>query len=309
MKHRFPALVALAGALALVTALVVASPASARKGSKATVAAPTWAPADSATVHPGVQTFTEGAQCTANFVFWDGVDVYIGQAAHCSGLGASTDTDGCSTASLPLGTEVEVTGADHPGTLVYSSWLAMQAAHETNPDACAYNDLALVRLDPADVAKVNPSVPFWGGPAGVNTTGTQAGDLVYSYGNSSLRFGVTALSPKEGISYGDEGNGWTHVVNTVTPGIPGDSGSAFLDQDGKALGVLSTLGVGAPDGVVNNVSDLNKGLEYLRTHATGQITSVQVVDGTDAFTGSQVPLDAENPIGDPVANLCFALGC
>jgi hypothetical protein len=27
-----------------------------------------WAPASQATVHPGVMTFTQGAQCTSNFV-------------------------------------------------------------------------------------------------------------------------------------------------------------------------------------------------------------------------------------------------
>ena len=62
---------------------------------------------------------------------------------------------------------MEVNGASRPGTLVYSSWLTMQAQGETDADACAYNDLALVRLDPADVAKVNPSVPGFGGPTGV----------------------------------------------------------------------------------------------------------------------------------------------
>ena len=54
-----------------------------------------WAPASSATIHPGVQTYTEGAQCTANFIYQNGSDVYIGQAAHCSGTGAATETDGC----------------------------------------------------------------------------------------------------------------------------------------------------------------------------------------------------------------------
>ena len=28
-----------------------------------------WAPADSATVKPGNMTFTDGAQCTSNFVY------------------------------------------------------------------------------------------------------------------------------------------------------------------------------------------------------------------------------------------------
>ena len=105
---------------------------------------------------PGVQTFTAGAQCTANFIYSDGTDTYIGQAAHCSGTGAATDTDGCVAESLPDGTPVEVTGASRPGTLVYNSWNTMQANGETDPDTCAYNDLALVKLDPADVAVDEP---------------------------------------------------------------------------------------------------------------------------------------------------------
>ena len=126
-------------------------------------------PPGQATVHPGVQAFTEGAQCTSNFVFQDGTDVYLGQAAHCSGTGGPTETDGCTSGSLPLGTPVEMTGASRPGTLAYSSWLAMQANGETDPDACAYNDFALVRIDPADVGNVNPSVPGFGGPTGVGS--------------------------------------------------------------------------------------------------------------------------------------------
>src|SRR4051794_9283566 len=89
--------------------------------------AASWAPAATAAVHPGVQTVTEGAQCTANFIFGDGTNVFIGQAAHCSGTGAATDTDGCLAQSLPLGTAVEVDGASKPGKLVYNSWITMQA--------------------------------------------------------------------------------------------------------------------------------------------------------------------------------------
>jgi hypothetical protein len=44
---------------------------------------------------------------------------------------------------------------------------------------------------------------------------------VLSYGNSSLRLGVTQLSPKEGTSLGATGGGWTHQVYTVSPGVPG----------------------------------------------------------------------------------------
>src|SRR3954470_6493056 len=145
-------------------------------------------------VHSGVMTYTAGAQCTANFIFSDGSSTYIGQAAHCSGTGASTETDGCTAPSLPLGTEVEGVGATKPGVMVYNSWLAMQANGEKDPNACAYNDIALVKLDPADAANVDPSVPFWGGPEGVAPSNPAAGSSVYSYGNSSLRAGLSALS-------------------------------------------------------------------------------------------------------------------
>jgi hypothetical protein len=252
-------------------------------------AAPTWAPAATAPIHPGVQTDTAGGQCTANFIFYDGPTVYIGQAAHCATTGGQTGTNGCTTGSLPLGTQVTVGGASKPGVLAYSSWLTMQALHETDANTCQYNDLALVKLDPADVAKVNPSIPHWGGPNGLNTTGTTLIQRVYSYGNSSLRFGITLLSPKTGVSVGDTGGGWSHGVSTVTPGIPGDSGSAFLDSTGKALGQLSTLNVGLPAVVSNGVGDLRRELDYMRSRAPA-FSGVQLALGTVAFNPNKLPL-------------------
>lgn len=249
---------------------------------------PQWAPAGIATVHPGVQTFTEGGQCTANFVFFDASDVYIGQAAHCSGTGGNTETNGCTSASHPVGTPVQVGGASRPATMVYNSWLTMQAVGEADASTCQYNDFALLRLDPADAGRVNPSVPHWGGPVGLNTAGTALLEPVYSYGNSSLRFGLTRLSPKKGISLGDAGDGWTHLVSTLTPGVPGDSGSAFLDSRGKAVGILSTINVGLPGGVNNGVSDLARALDYMR--ANSAFSAVQLALGTTGFNGSLPPL-------------------
>jgi hypothetical protein len=253
----------------------------------AATAAPTWAPAATAAIHPGVQTFTAGAQCTANFVFTDGTNVFIGQAAHCSGTGGNTETNGCTAGTLPVGTPVEVTGASRAGTMVYNSWATMQGLHETDPDACAYNDLAIIALDPADFNKVNPSIPVWGGPVAPTSPGAAIGDFVYSYGNSSLRFGLTQLSPKKGVSLGDSGGGWTHAVYTVTPGIPGDSGSAFLDASGRALGVLSTVAI-APIPASNNVGDIGKEVAYMHAHSA--YGGLNIALGTQAFNGSQLPL-------------------
>jgi hypothetical protein len=242
-------------------------------------AASAWAPASSASIHPGVQTVTGGGQCTSNFVFQDASNVYIGQAAHCSSTGAQTDTNGCTSGSLPIGTPVDIDGASHPGTLVYNSWLTMQANGETNPDTCAYNDLALVRIDPADVGNVNPSVPGFGGPTGVGTVG-DLGSTVYTYGNSSLRLGITKLSPKQGTVIQNEGNGWSHDVATVTPGIPGDSGSGFMNATGQAIGVLSTLQI-APLAGSNGVGDIGKEIAYMQ--ANSSFSGTNLVPGTQPF--------------------------
>jgi hypothetical protein len=237
-----------------------------------------WAPAAQATVHPGVMTFTDGGQCTSNFVFTQGSDVYLGQAAHCSGTGGATETNGCDSGSLPVGTPVEIDGASRPGTMVYNSWLTMQARGETNPDACEYNDFALVRVDPADVGNVNPSVPGFGGPTGVGEAAD--GSTVYSYGNSSLRGGVTKLSPKQGVVVATEGNGWSRTVYTVSPGVPGDSGSGFLNSAGQAFGVLSTLQI-LPTAGSNGVGDLSNELDYMRANSTQ--SSTQLAPGTEPF--------------------------
>jgi hypothetical protein len=262
---------AMAAAVALVAVLVPGT---------AAAASPAWAPAARATVRPGVVTTTEGAQCTANFIFYNATDVFIGQAAHCAGTGAPTETSGCTAGTRPLGTPVTIAGASKPGTLVYSSWITMARRGEKDANTCDFNDLALVKIDRADLGKVNPSVPFFGGPTGISTSPTTLGEGVLTYGNSPLRAGIAALSPKEGISLGDEGAGWSHPCYTFSPGIPGDSGSAVLTNDGKALGVLASLAV-APLAGSNGVGDLSRELAYLNAH--GGLGTVSLALGTEPF--------------------------
>lgn len=233
-------------------------------------------------IHPGVQTNTAGSQCTANFVFSDSAGkLYIGQSAHCASLGGPTDINGCTTASRPLNTNVTIGGATRPGKLVYSSWIAMQTATPppaTSSQECLYNDFAVISIDPADYSRVDPTVPFWGGPNGLNTTGQGQLRDVYTYGNSSLRFGLTQLSPKQGItSATTHPSGWSLRMYTATPGIPGDSGSAILDENGNAIATLSTV---SADGS-NGGAMLHHALNYLRAHSS--LTSLQLVNGTTQF--------------------------
>ncbi len=289
------ALSTLAGLAAAGALVATAAPAPA---GAAPTAGSRWAPAADATIHPGVQMYTDGAQCTANFVFTDRRDrVYLGYAAHCAGLGEATDTNGCEARSLPLGTRVSfneggslVDGGTRVGRgrLAYSSWRTMDRIGTTSTNPCEYNDFALVRLDAADRGKVNPSLPFWGGPTGIDRDGTAEGDQVYSYGNSSIRGGLEVLSPKTGLSIGDApaDGGWSHPLYTLTPGIPGDSGSAFLSEDGRAIGTLSTLGL-APLPASNNIGDLARELRFAQRHSG--IAGLRMVRGTEPFTPSPVP--------------------
>jgi hypothetical protein len=85
---------------------------------------------------------------------------------------------------------------------------------------------------------------------------------VYSYGNSSLRLGLSPLSPKEGVKVSEQFGGWNHTVYTVTPGIPGDSGSS------------------------NNVSDLGRDLQYMASHSA--FGGVTLALGTEPFQGGLI---------------------
>jgi len=244
-------------------------------------ARPRWATAKAAAIHPGVQTFTPSGQCTANFVFYDKKDVYIGQAGHCSSKGLPNETNGCTTAHYPLGTKVRIEGAAQRGTIVYNSWATMRSVGEKDESTCYGNDFALVRIAPGDRAKVNPSIPVWGGPTGIDYH-AGFGETTYTYGDSELRAGIDALSPKFGVSTGDDYDGWTHGIYTVTPGIFGDSGSAVLGPTGGALGVLSTVEV-LPRPLENNASDIGKILEYMKRYTN--LDAVMLAKGTVPFSG------------------------
>ncbi len=259
-------------------------------------AAPRWAPASKATIHPGVRTFTSGgSQCRAGFVFYTARAVYLSQAPWCSD-------------ALPLGTPVKIEGASRPGRLVYNSLLTMERVGETIEG----NHFALVRIDNVDRGRVNPSVPFWGGPVGDGGR-SSLGAMVYTYGNSEVYTweddpwdgsespaGVNQLSPRVGIDTTTQspdgcpldvvpppgfslcglraGDGvWIHNIYTVAPGISGDQGSAVLDERGRALGIL-----GHPwHDTTDHVTDLPRAMAYMK--AKTNLDAIRLAKGTEPF--------------------------
>ena len=167
--------------------------------------------------------------------------------------------------SLPVGTPVDVTGAGQPGTLVYNSWLTMQALGETDADTCAYNDLALVQHRPGRrrPRSTRRSRSGAGRPASTRTARV-AGDKVSATATPSCAAASTALSPKEGVSLGDDGE------RLVAHRLHGDArhprrlGQRVPRRDRQALGVLSTVAI-APLAGSNGVGDL----AHPRAESTG----------------------------------------
>ncbi|MEV1291398.1 serine protease [Pseudonocardia sp. NPDC049635] len=259
-------------------------------------------------IGPGVQIATPvagGAElCTANFLYTaagaaDGLrddegplrervpagKLYLGTAAHCmAAQSARSSIDGCVEPVQPHGTEVGIVGRDgtvHAGRVAYNSWVVMQERGESDPRLCLYNDFALIELGPAAAAVADPTVPGFGGPVGLNAGGTASGERVYSYQPNQL-----APTPfKQGVSFGRPEGPRTHVVATLPPGVPGDSGSGYLDEQGRAFGVLSSLMLPT---ATNGVTDIAQALGYAAAY--GPVGPVDLVPGTTGFTPDRTPL-------------------
>lgn len=301
------------GALVAPTATAAPGPAPAaaaqRQAPAAQVTAPLavapvrWAPPARAAIRPGVATETAGGGvCTAGFVFTGGGRTFLGQAAHCAGTGVATETDGCTSGTVPLGTRVTIRAADgtsRGASLAFSSWVTMQQNGESDPEVCAYNDFALVEIAAVDVADVNPSFPSFGGPTGIATGGLAVGDPVVTSGGGSPGAGRPTAGAGAGeVGGGEIDGGWGHELFTTSPAAPGDSGSAVLDTDGNAVGLLTTLTFD-PQAVGIGATDVAKALAY--ANANGGLGDVELVLGTERFTPTPagVPLTAVAPPAGP----------
>src|SRR3954451_12591610 len=139
----------------------------------------------------------------------------------------------------------------------------MQRAHEKRANPCAANDLALVRIDRALVRRTTPTVPGLGGPTRLNTTGVATGAQVYAVGNSSLLFGAGSLVAQTGVVEKATSGGWAYFVTMARTGVPGDSGSGYLDALGRALGQPSAISAGSP-ALGITVGNLSRHTSYAR---------------------------------------------
>lgn len=227
-------------------------------------------------IRPGVEITASGyGTCTTNFLYAaNEVTYYIGVAAHCFSNDSNSGVNPCDASSAPLGfSGITIENASRPGELAYSSWTAMQENGETaGSDLCQFNDFALVKIHTDDIDNVHPAAIAYGGPRALFNGAASVGDAVYSYGRSSFHSGVQDLQEKEGRISEVLAGGLAYRVSFDNAGLPGDSGSAILHQDGRALAVLTTVGISlGPSTVGNGAVSLERALSYGK--ASGHISA------------------------------------
>jgi hypothetical protein len=176
-------------------------------------------------VRPGAIVNSDTGQCTFNFLFTgsDGVR-YIGTAGHCI-LGES-----------PIGGDV--------GEFAWGPGDGPEArdADESRIGEFAYailedpKDFAVIRLDAG--VEASAGMCHFGGPTGVNAE-RPTGPVVLHHSGNGLAIG-SVLPARTGVALGMPDP--DHVFAQALA-LPGDSGSGVISDDGRALGVLVTVGV------------------------------------------------------------------
>jgi hypothetical protein len=176
-------------------------------------------------VRPGAIVTSDTGQCSFNFVY-DGDDgaTYIGTAGHCI-LGESPIGGDVGETSWPAGTGPEA--RDAAGARIG------EFAYAILQDP---KDFAVIRVDPG--VAVDPQVCHFGGPTGVNADQTSGPVVLHHYGNG-IAIG-SVLPARTGLAVGMPDP--DHVFAQALA-LPGDSGSGVISADGRALGVLVTVGV------------------------------------------------------------------
>ena len=234
---------------------------------------------DSRRIEPGTQMITAGRACTANFVFRDPRHrVFVGYAASCATRTAAIGGNACTARPLPLGARVRFADNGRTvgyGELRYSSLRALRRAGVTDSATCAANDFALVEVRGTARRRVDPTVPYWGGPSGLGAL-PQVGTTVFGLARPTP--GGRTL-PRAG-SVTSSGAG-TVTVTTPLSSTRAARGSGFLDAAGRAVGILTASKASGE----NTVVSLAAVVAYARAHG---VAGLRVAHGHDAFTGSAV---------------------
>lgn len=187
--------------------------------------------------------------CTANFVWEDGPELYLGAAGHCFLPADNRATHGEGADFDASGVEVIVCVEDCEGNfrsnLLVGTWVELGRvayARQTNAngDEQVGHDFGVVGI-PAEVADlVRLTMPVWGGPTGVDDE-LEQGEPGCHYGHGLLVGETFLTKARAGVGGGSDKKFW--MGDFV--GSFGDSGSGLVacESDGLGLHGLGAVGV------------------------------------------------------------------
>ena len=177
-------------------------------------------------VRPGAEVQTQVGLCTLNFLFEaPDHERYIGTAGHCilGEGGPMGDNVGEKTWPKGGGPVAKDAGGHRIGEFAY--------AILQDP-----KDFSLIRLDSG--VESSPEMCQFGGPTGINDD-VGNGTKVLEYWGNGIGIG-TALPARSAVADGFPDPNHVYAAGLA---LPGDSGSAVITDDGRALGVLVTVGL------------------------------------------------------------------
>ncbi len=176
-------------------------------------------------VRPGAEVVSEVGQCTLNFLFeTPDKERFIGTAGHCIlGDGPVADRAGEKTWPKGQGPVAKDRDGHRIGEFAY--------AILQDP-----KDFSLIRLDPG--VESNPEMCDFGGPTGINDD-INGNPTVLQYFGNGIGIG-TALPARSAVAMGLPNADHVYAAGLA---LPGDSGSAVISEDGRAVGVLVTVGI------------------------------------------------------------------
>lgn len=170
-------------------------------------------------VRPGATVMSEGGMCSFNYLFTGGDGHrYMGTAGHCI-LGATTGEQVWAPGTGPEATDGL---GNRVGEFAYAVLGGVR-------------DFALIRLDPG--VEANPQMCHFGGPTGLNED--LGGPTVLQHFGHSVVFGqLIPGRTSVALTMGDPDQVFANGV-----ALFGDSGGAVNSSDGRAVGVLVTVGL------------------------------------------------------------------
>jgi hypothetical protein len=176
-------------------------------------------------VRPGAEVQTSVGLCTLNFLFETPAhERFIGTAGHCI-LGEGPVADNAGEKMWPKGAGPEA--KDSTGHRIG------EFAYAVLQDP---KDFSLIRLDPG--VQASPELCNYGGPSGINDD-ISDGPKVLEYFGNGVGIGST-VPARSAVALGFPNADHVYAAGLA---LPGDSGSAVISDDGRAVGVLVTTGV------------------------------------------------------------------